>query len=397
MAGDSDAARSLRSKKDVKDLETNKFNFDIQEFDICPSQNLKLVSLGKSQNKAVSKNLDDLEEKWSAKKDALFDLGGKTQKISSMILDIKKRQLDVLNPEACDDMLPDSLYSSFHKHMYKQESRMLEMDVVESEAEAERLHLLRDKLDMIHWPIALRQVTVVNDPNDGDEMSRKRELTKQCIDSMLEKFEAMKTRSHMLSRNYKRNRIDPSKDLTALYNQVDRRQVINYHSSTDEEEENLSAAQIKTHRRRRRQEQCRGSIIIQLTVNPQAQNTRYAIIAEPLRKPYVVKASQTERNLWKSKMKGAPKKFDYCPHLADQVAVFQRKVSIPLNLAHSKSTLEAITTISSAKNANNAIKRKASFISRNVSNGLEATDENLESFRNRIHSPPIRKRRTKQD
>ncbi|QLL31906.1 hypothetical protein HG536_0C00730 [Torulaspora globosa] len=394
MAGDSDVARSLRSKKNADDQEASKFNFDVEEFEIPPSKHLKLVSTGKPVVKAVNGQSRTPGEKNAADRDELCGLEEKTQKISSMILDIKKHGLEPLSPEACEDLLPCSVYSSFHRLMFKQETRMLEMDVVESEAEAERLHLLREKLDMIHWPITLRKVTVVNDLNDEAEILRKRELTKQCIDSMLEKFEAMKRRSSMLARNHKRNRIDPSKDLAAVYNQVDRRQIINYHSSSDEEEEGLSADQIRAHRRQKRQEQCRGSIIIQLTLNPQVANARYAIIAEPLRKPYVVKVSQAERNAWKKQMNNVPKKFKHHPHLADQVAVFKRKVPIPFTLVAGHQVSSASCEVTSETDDN---RRKAPSIGDKGANGFDRVDQTLKKLHTNIHSPPIRKKRKKQE
>lgn len=394
MAGDSDVARSLRSKKNADDQEASKFNFDVQEFDISPNKNLKLVSAGKPVVRAVNGRSETPREKNAADRDELSSLEEKTQKISSMILDIKKHQLEPQIPSACEDLLPCSVYSSFHKLMFKQETRMLEMDLAESEAEAERLHLLREKLDMIHWPITLRKITVVKDPNDEAEILRKRELTKRCIDSMLEKFEAMKRRSSMLVRNHKRNGIDPAKDLAAVYNQVDRRRVINYHSSSDEEEEGLSAEEIRVHRRRKRQEQCRGSIIIQLTLNPQVANARYAIIAEPLMKPYVVKISQAERNAWKNQMNNAPKKFKHHPHLADQVAIFKRKVPIPFTLANNH---QVSATSPKATSDTDNDTRKIMSIGENGLNLLDGVDQTLKKLHTNIHTPPIRKKRKKQE
>lgn len=473
MAGESDVGRELRSKRNVKDQESGKFNFDVEEFEIPTRNQLKVVSSGKSQSKPVDEESERLTEKKATDKDALYGLEEKSQKIRSMILEIKNHHMEVVTPGSCNDMLPDSLYSSFHKLMLRQEGRMLEMDVVEGEVEAERLHLLREKLDLIHWPITLRKVTVVNNPNDDAEMLRKKELTKQCIDSMLDKFEAMKSRSSILARNYKRDRIDPSKDLAAVYNRIDRRRIVNYHSSSDDEEEELSAEQTRIHRRQKRQEQCRGSIIIQSTLNPLGTKARYAIVAEPLRKPYVVKVSLAERNAWKKHMSNAHKKFKYRPRLADQVAVFQRKVQIPLTLTvaaqeatdrpptiqtppdeaptiqappdeaptiqvpaiqipviqvpavqvptnqvPSEQTPNQVTSgqeplyqvapdkISPdhilpilAKNLKEADdrKRKALSICDKVTNGLSAIEEKLIRFHNNIHSPPLRKKRKKQE
>lgn len=394
MPGTSNIARTLRSKKTVKDHEVEKFDFDKEEFEIPPEQKLKVISRGKLRRDLISDvpKLSSGEASSNgvvgSNRDVLSDLQEKTQKISDMILDISKHRLADVDASTCEDMLPDTLYCAFHKHMQRQENRMLEMDIAEGEAEAERLHLLSEKLDMIHWPITLRQVTVINDFNDEEECSRKKELTKKCIRTMLDNFEAMKQRRSMVTRGVKRNRIDPARDLPKVYNKVDRRLVINYNSSSDDEEEGISAEDIRRHRRQKRQEECRGSVIIQLSMKPNVANLKYAIIAEPLRKPYVIKVSQAERKTWRVQMENAPKKFEYNPPLANQTAKFKRKVTIPLTLSakdenHSRATI----SYPSADHEENCPARE-------VIKKAEDNDYHAEAKKNsRIHSPPIRKKR----
>lgn len=421
MAGAPNIVRTLRSKKTVKDHDADKFNFDKEEFEIPPKQRLKVTNWGKSRQEPA--NGVPRQTASGTEQDVLSDLEQKTEKISSMILDIANHKLADIDPNSCEDLLSDALYNSFHKHMLRQETRMLEGDVAEGEAEAERLHLLSEKLDMIHWPITLRKVTVINDPQDEDECLRKRELTKNCITSMLEKFEAMKNRGIMVARGFKRNRIDPAKDLSKIYNKVDRRLVINYNSSSDEEEEDLSAEEIRRHRRQRRQEQCRGSLIIQLSMNPNATKSRYAIVAEPLRKSYIIKVSQEERKKWKMQTSDTSKTFEYYPPLANQTAVLKRKVEIPLTLGPKTSDESPVTVaptlrdkrkllsttddiVTAPKNSTEMpsnVKRVLDDVAKVADDVTRKPDDfaraallvkgNGVKTNNRIHSPPVRKKR----
>lgn len=394
MSAPSNIARSLRSKKIVKEYESEKYNFDREEFDIPPQQELKLLSRGvpKQQRGNVTQE-NSKGDNYESDRDILLGLEEKTKKISSMILDIVNHQLDEIAPEDCEDMLPDSLYATFHKHMQRQENRMLEMDLTEGETEAERLHLLCEKLDMVNWPTTLRKVTVVQDPYNEQEILRKKELTKQYINSMLEKFEAMKKRGNMLVRNYKVGKIDPSKDLSKIYDRIDKRLVINYHSSSDEEEEDLTAEEIKNRRRKKRQQQYRGSLIIQLTMSSQGPYARYAIVAEPLKKPYIIKVSQEERKKWKELMNDAPEKFAYYPQLPNQIAVPQRKVIIPSTLTQEPVTganPELLGDLGGTK------RRRLSNNDAMKALKLDAVKEEISKLDTQIHSPPVRRKRKKQ-
>lgn len=392
MAGAPNIARTLRPKKSAQDHEAEKFNFDKEEFEIAPKQKLKVTSRGKSRSD--QEKIKPPTCKDGSRDEFLSDFAEKTQKISNMILDISKHSLAKLDPNSCDDMLSDKLYDSFHKHMTKQETRMLEVDLAEGEAEAERLHLLCEKLDMLHWPTTLRKVTVMDDPQDDEELLKKRDLTQNLIRSMLEKFEAMKSRSIMAARGFKRNRIDPAKDISKIYSKIDRRLVINYHSSSDEEEEDVSPEEIRRHRRNKKQRQCRGSLIVQLASKPNTANLKYAIVAEPLKSPYVIKVSQAERKKWKMQSRSAPKKLE-CPFpTANPNATLIRKVKIPLTIKAQNSTASPDTVTSAAIECSKTPPE---------GDNLEITSQHKETLghvegefvrkNNRIHSPPVRKKR----
>ena len=249
------------------------------------------------------------------------------------IRDRCKLQSPKKNPEIYSDPLPDSLYELFHKRMLRHENRMIEQDVIQGENEAERLTLIAEKLDMVTWPMTLQKVTKINDPTDDDEMTRKRAQTIDSIKFMLEKFNLMKRKSIGLTgiqkaTKGKNAKINPLRSWYKIYKRVDRSLIYpEYHSSSDEDEEEMEIDNIRNHRRKLREAQCGGSIIITLK-----NSSNYAIVAEPLRGPYVVKASGKEKRSWKKLLKGG-KKFKYHPPLSNQVAtpIRRRKVTFTLN------------------------------------------------------------------
>lgn len=391
MPRSSNIARSLRSKNFVKECGEEKYNFDVEEYPISPTKELRLLSRGcpKMEKPTVphprgSTNEENIE--------VLNNVEEKTKMINSMILDIESYPLHEISPTLSDNMLPDDLYYSYHKKMLKQENRMLETDLVHGENEADRLHLLSEKLDMLNWPSILRKVAVINNPTDQEEIVRKKEQTKQYINSMLEKFEAMKRKCNILARNHKTGKIDPSKDWPKVYNNIERKLVINYHSSSDEEEEEMPIDEIRKHRRQKRQQQCKGSIVVQLTMTAHGPNTRYAIVAEPLRRPYVIKVSQSERKKWNKKMEGAPCKFTFYPQLANQNALPKRRALIPLTLL---CKLSGNTSLEVPKGP---IPIKPLIIKDNNHVGaLKLTKRSISDFDSKIHSPPVRRKKKRQE
>lgn len=392
MPRSSNIARSLRSKNFVKEYGDDKYNFDVEEYPISPTKELRLLSRG-CPKMDKSTTVDAAMDSNSGESvEMLHNVEEKTKMINGMILDIETYPLQEISSTLCDNMLPDNLYYSYHKKMLKQENRMLETDLVHGENEADRLHLLSEKLDMLNWPSILRKVAVINNPADQEEIVRKKDQTKQYINSMLEKFEAMKRRCNILARNYKTGKIDPSKDWPKVYNNIERKLVINYHSSSDEEEEAMPIEEIRKHRRESRQQQCKGSIVVQLTMTAHGPNTRYAIVAEPLRRPYVIKVSQSERKKWNKRMEHSPSKFTFYPQLANQNAVPKRKKLIPLTL------LCDLPGDKSLKGQNGPIAIKPPIIKEtNHVGSLKLTKRAISDLGSNIHSPPVRRKKKKQE
>lgn len=308
--------RSLRSKEGPKIKDEEKFNFDDEEYEINPTKKLKTVSRG------YPKDVLGYE--------TLLSANEKIKMIDSMALKVEPHEITPNSSK--EDALPDDLYLAYHKKMSRHEIRMLDSDLVQGENEADRLLLLSEKLDLAQWQTTLKKITVIRNPNDENEMERKRLLTKDTIDSMLRTYHTMKKNRTIALKNHRSGKIDPVKHWPQIYNCIDRRVVLGYHSSSDDEEIGMDVDEIKSHRKMKRQKQCRGSIVIQLTMAPHSYQTKYAIVAEPLRKPYVIKISNEERQKWNKQMQGAPEKFIHYTELPSQIAVPKRKVSIPFTL-----------------------------------------------------------------
>lgn len=309
--------RSLRSNKKAQSGDDEKFDFDVDESEIDPHETLKTINRGYPKD---SNDTEDVEEK--------------RKLIDSMSLEVQRndvaKKLD--NNHDGKDMLSDELYLAYHKKMMRHEARMLESDLVQGENEADKFALLSEKLDLSQWQPTLKKVTAIKDSDDEEEMQRKRVLTKESIDSMLERYRTMKKNRSIVLRNHRTGKIDPVKHWSQIYNKINRRIVLDYHSSSDEEEDNMDINKIRTHRRRLRERQCRGSIIIELTMAPCSRQTKYAIVAEPLRKPYVIRLSKQERHLWNKQLQQAPREFTNYTEFPNQMALPKRKVPIPLTI-----------------------------------------------------------------
>ncbi|QHS72389.1 Sas4p [Saccharomyces paradoxus] len=348
--------RSLRSEVKNEHGEFDKFDFDTEEYEVNPKRKLRLVSrinpnaghLRKARScfltpaKIVGEHVDKTCcQKRVTKLPFMSNVDDEVKKkretITKMTLEIEHHELSQRIRKLTDDLLPDIAYQPYHKKMLKQENRMIQSDIVNGENEAERLSLISDRLDMLNWEITLQKVTKINDPTDENEMETKRYQTKELIDSMLHKFESTKKKSHNLARRPASSdsllKLVSGKDWPKIYSRIDRTFIPDYASSSDEEEETITVEEIRKRRLKKREQQCGGSIIILLSDHrSQKGMTRFAIVAEPLRKPYLIKTSTEERNSWKNKVPSNPKKFKKAPRISTQVAVKRRKEVIPLTM-----------------------------------------------------------------
>lgn len=300
---DDKTERKLRPKTPVLENEDDRFNFDIPETKIPSDRKLVIVSRRRA-------SLINTDPRFTEKRNL----------ISSMKLEITKHELPCISENDCHDLLSDDIYRSYHKKMQKQESRMINDDKIQSEAEAERLQNLSEKLDHLDWINTLSKLTVIHDMRDEEELLLKRDMTKQSIVRMLDKFRDMKRRSNLLSRNYRHGRINPVANRASLYCRIDRKLIMGYDSSSDEEEENMTPEQIRLHRKRNREANYGGTIIVQLK-RLKNSAAKYAIVAEPLRASYIVKCSKEERELWSLQAAKLPDKFEYYPKFPKQIAV----------------------------------------------------------------------------
>ncbi|CCE62395.1 hypothetical protein TPHA_0C02420 [Tetrapisispora phaffii CBS 4417] len=232
------------------------------------------------------------------------------------------------------DPLADEKYKPYHKKMLRQENRMIERDASETEREADRLLLLLDKLDMIDWKITLAKVTVINNIEDAEEMNSKRVKTKELIQSMLAKYESTNLRASLFSKSTRRSvKIDSKKDWYKIYKQIDRRLLLDYHSSSDEDEDDMNIEKIREHRLKKRKQQCGGLIVVGFRVDNDVSNyktnfRKYQIVTEPLRNPYIVRLTKQEKDIWKGKVDQLSSKFEYHKNFGKQTAIMKNKVII---------------------------------------------------------------------
>ncbi|GMM57917.1 hypothetical protein DAKH74_045330 [Maudiozyma humilis] len=278
----------------------------------------------------------------------LDGVGATRTAIGGMVLDIEQRELhhpNTAGDSPLPDPLPNTLYEAFHRKMRRQENRWLEMDVQESHETAEQLELLQNRLAMPAWQPALLRATHVAHPDDPDEMLRMRARTQRRLAQMLHSYRRMQRRAAALrhksgngsaaagasARGKTQGRpgkgvLDPARDWARMYRRVDRLFVEGYGASSDEDEEAMAPAEIRAHRDRARRAACGGRITVGLTAGPQPP--MFAIVAEPLQQPYVLKlTTQERRDVVRA---GIPQKVFRYPGAATQAAAtVRRRAAVP--------------------------------------------------------------------
>ena len=383
-------SRSLRSKGTEDTLDDSKFDFEQEEYSIDPNKKFLILhsrvkqndldaSINKKQhltnsttdNNSNSNDTSKIHLESDIKSDQL-DVQKSKGLITSMILEIKTNKIDDDNAnhnnvsvnrdkinnnvaKTLIDPLSDETYASFHKKMLKQENRMHQFDVNQGISEAERLGLIYDKLDLPSWISTLQRVTVINDPTDEKELLKKKILTKQHIKSLLNKYNRMQKRNRLLQKYIKRIRTIPIQRTAKIYQNLDRTCDIDYHSSSDEEQDESIIDNTEICRRRllRKETQCGGSIIIGISYT-ELHKSKFVIMAEPLKRPYIVKTSKEERQNWKN-FTGLPRTLQGNVRTNNQIAEYKQKILIPLTLTTenaNKNIDENSTTVESNDNYN---------------------------------------------
>lgn len=339
-----------RSMRTNNENSVEKFDFDSAEYELDPLKKYSLVS----RSRQVETTQVDVHN----------DILDKKREIKGMILDIRHHELKREDTvETPVDPLFDDKFSLYHKKMLRQESRMLQLDITNGENEADKLMGIADRLHMFNWQPTLLKVTKVKDPSDQNEMDEKRQKTLTMIEGLLRNFESMKQKTLNLTKknnkhvkkNYpdKALSVDTKKvetapmhgiERTKIYGNVDRRFFSGYSSSSDEDEESLNIEEIREHRKIIRENQCGKSFTLCLGKNFQPT---FAIIAEPLRKPYVVKATCAEKAHWKMIRSNEPiqklKVYHAPPSL---IAKELKRFSIPNTLP--KKSINDLNAISNA-------------------------------------------------
>lgn len=272
-----------------------KFNFDIQEYKIDPSLKLHVKQ---SSTQVLRMNDEPTKKKGE---------------IATMALTIEKSHLPqvknfgrVKHP----DPLADEVFENYHKRMVKQETRMINDDAYQSEIEADRLQNILDGLAVASWRTFLPRVTIIKDKTDENEMLSKKKKTEEAINSMLSKYKEMKRTISIHSRRQRYLMTDLFTNVENMYSKVNRESIVGYHSSSDENEHNMDLSEIRKHRRHLRQKKFASSIVLPLTFSKNSQ-LRYAVIAEPLKAPYVIRLTKSERSSYSDEIKEPRRKFKY--------------------------------------------------------------------------------------
>lgn len=161
-------SRKLRSDDSSKaTLNKNLFNFD----DI----NAYLY-----QNKPIHIRPDGSDQLYTYFKGDEETPTLKVTKVKQVPRKLPKRRTKV-------DPLPDSKYTIFHRKMKKEETQMLNEEKIKNLVEVDNLNTSLQLLKQYDWIRHLPSITKVNDVMDYEEMERKRELTINEIEILLEK------------------------------------------------------------------------------------------------------------------------------------------------------------------------------------------------------------------
>ncbi|CAH6718203.1 hypothetical protein CLIB1444_01S01420 [[Candida] jaroonii] len=172
--------RTLRSRNSKSQDLSNLFNFDYINPYVQKSKAIKVSS------KTSSVNLYHYSE------DSKLPPKSSTQKPMNVKLvdDIESPRKSKLR----DDPLEDSIYETFHKQMWRQESRMVNSDRLRLMSDFDTLNNQKKQLDQYSWDKFLPSITKINNVNDHEELERKRLLTLNEIDRRMSQYQNWKKR-----------------------------------------------------------------------------------------------------------------------------------------------------------------------------------------------------------
>ncbi|KAG0666039.1 hypothetical protein C6P45_000294 [Maudiozyma exigua] len=308
-------SRSTRSASNLGAADSNIYEFDFSYTTLDPDLQLNCVP------RSNVKKSDDVSSR--------ENIQNTRTSINKMVLNIEHNELIVRQKKKLElRSLPDSIYEQFHKKMLRQELKMIEADVKEGYDSAEHLEQLYNKLEVVTWPMALQKMTKINNPTDDEELNLKKKMTMEKIMSMLDKYKLMTEHATILKKPKSRLKINPLSNYNKIYRNIDRMFIENYESSSDEEEEDLNVEQIRKHRLKKRSQICGGTITIGLkTFGP---SESFAIIAEPLKNPYVIKLTGKEKREL-AKIEPQRRVFKYSRY-SKNIATLKSKRTIPLTM-----------------------------------------------------------------
>ncbi|KAL6945216.1 hypothetical protein ACO0QE_002664 [Hanseniaspora vineae] len=241
----------------------------------------------------------------------------KLKTLKTLNMEMTNTALETVAGTSGIDPLNDKSYESFHRHMCKEEKRMIHMDKVEAANLAEQYEAFLDTLNLVTWKYYLPKITKINNPQNDEEMERKKNLTVETINKSLADYNDLNTLIKIRTFKLKNQNsaaqprgplskkvINPYHDLKSLpfikhqlssaqmrsnknastvYQKIDRMSILDYDSSSDEEESSLcSSSEIKLYRNKKVFQKFKYPTII-------IRCETFDIVAQPFQNPKIVK------------------------------------------------------------------------------------------------------------
>lgn len=168
-------------------VEETKLHFLEQEHE-CQTNNL--VGLSKAKNLDQSLNSSGTA---TSKVDANKTV--ETESNKNLLISLYNSSLeDPSRPKPTQDPLLDELYLPRHRRMERQEKRIQMIEKEKAAVELDRFMHQKNSLTGPNWKKDILSITVINDPNDDNELKLKRDLTLADINLYLVKYKSWKTR-----------------------------------------------------------------------------------------------------------------------------------------------------------------------------------------------------------
>lgn len=182
------------------------------------------------------------------------------------------------------DPLDDAIYENFHRRMTKEEKSMAGVDRTRMTFEIENL---RDQLSLLlqhDWVRQLPRITMINDRKNPEEMARKRSITRQEIQRLLNKYSNWEQRDARLQRARKRFE-ERSNGVSASRTSQNDESDESSDESDDNDDETVLSSLAKLKEERQRKRMLRDGLAIRIMLR-----NGYDILQPPEHSPRIVES-----------------------------------------------------------------------------------------------------------